>query len=319
MEPLAFVEVLGRHNDVLARHPVYRWPARAGRGYDADVILDDPFVAPQHLQIEPVPDGRFRVSDLQSVNGLSLPPSAQRVAAAEVGPDDVVRLGQTQIRIRAPSYAVRPELALRATATYRRPLAFGLMAVALLALVVWNSWIITVGRDEKAFFVFPAFGVSIGVAVWIAVWALVGRTVGGRANFAAHGFIACTGLIAMALADAVTDYLSFGFDASWLEYAGIVAVGGIFAYMIYRHLRLNSRAPRKSLGLTASIASLVVCGAVAGLQLAGDSEREGRLRYDQTLKPPAFLWVAGVTPAAFLAEGERLKNKVDAIPRTGTQ
>jgi len=319
MEPVAFVEILGRHNDVLARHPVYRWPARAGRGYDMDVILDDPFAAPRHLQIEPAADGRFRVSDLQSANGMSLPPSAQRVGAAEVGPDDVVRLGQTQIRIRAPSYAVRPELALRATALYRRPLAFAVMAAALIALVVWNAWLTTVSRDEKALLVSPAIGICIAIGVWVSIWSLVGRTVGGRANFAAHGSVVCAGVAALTLMGTLTEYLSFGFDVRWLEYAGVVLAGAIFAYMIYRHLRLNSRAPRKSLGVAAAIATVVVCGAFAGLEAAGESGREGVLRYDQTLKPPGFLWVTGVTPAAFLAEGERLRNKVDAVARAEPQ
>ena len=52
MEPLAFVEIVDRHGDVLARHPVYRWPASIGRGYQADVIIDDAFVAPVHAAIE---------------------------------------------------------------------------------------------------------------------------------------------------------------------------------------------------------------------------------------------------------------------------
>jgi hypothetical protein len=316
VEPLAFVEVLGRHGDVLTRYPVYRWPARSGRGYDMDVILDDPFVAPRHVQIEPVADGRFKVSDLQSVNGFSLSSSGQRVGTAEVGPEDVVRLGQTQIRIREPSYAVRPELALRATALYRRPLAFAVMAAGLLGLVVWSAWIMTASRDEKAFLVFPAIGVCVGVGAWIAIWSLVGRTVGGRANFAAHGFVASAGLIALGLADTMIDYLSFGFNAGWLKYVAIAALAAIFAYMIYRHLRLNSRAPQRSLGIAAAIASVAVCGAFAGLEMAGDSTREGRLPYDETLKPPAFLWVTGVAPAAFLAEGERLRHKVDAVART---
>jgi hypothetical protein len=260
-------------------------------------------------------DGRFKVSDLHSVNGLSLSPSAQRVDTAEVGPEDVVRLGQTQIRIRAPSYAVRPELGLRAMALYRRPLAFAVVAAALLGLVVWNAWIMTASRDEKAFLLYPVIGVCVGIGVWIAVWSLVGRTVGGRANFAAHGFVASAGLTTLGLTDTMTDYLSFGFNAGWLKYAGIAAVAAIFAYMIYRHLRLNSRAPRRSLGIASAIASVAVCGAFAGLEMAGDSTREGRLRYDETLKPPAFLWVTGVTPAAFLAEGERLRHKVDAVAR----
>ena len=39
MEPLAYVEVVDRHLDVLSRHPVHRWPLKIGRGYDADVIV----------------------------------------------------------------------------------------------------------------------------------------------------------------------------------------------------------------------------------------------------------------------------------------
>ena len=319
MEPLAFVEVLGRHNDVLTRVPVYRWPARAGRGYDSDVILDDPFVASSHVQIEPAADGRFRVSDLQSVNGISLMPSAARRDAVEVGPEDVVRLGHTQIRVRTPAYAVQPELALRATALYRQVPAFAVLAGLLIALVVWQAWIATTSRDEKVFFVYPAVSMCVAAGAWISIWSLVGRTVGGRANFAAHGSIACAGLIALMLSDTVGDYLSFGFSAHWLEYAGAVAGAAAFAYMIYRHLRLNSRAPRRKLAVFAVIASVVVIGAAFGLDVAQDYGRDGKLRYDQTLKPPVFLWVSGVAPEAFLAQGERLKEKADAAARADAQ
>lgn len=315
MEPLAFVEVLGRHNDVLARYPVYRWPARAGRGYDVDIILDDPFVAPRHLQIEPAVDGRFKVSALESVNGISLPPSARRVSATEVGPDDIVRLGQTQIRVRAPSFAVRPELALRAAALYRRPLSFVVMAAVLLGLVVWNAWIGTIHQEERAFLVFPTVGVGVAVAVWISIWSLVSRTVGGRANFAAHGFIACAGLATLGLADTLVEYLSFGLQARWLSHVGALAAGAIFAYMFYRQLRLNSRASRRRLGITAVIVTVAAFGAVAGLAMVGESAREGMQRYDATLKPPAFLMVHGVTSEVFLSESERLRRKVDAVAR----
>lgn len=317
MEPLAFVEVLGRHNDVQARHPVYRWPARVGRGYDAHVILDDPFVAPRHLSIEPAADGRFKVGDLQSVNGISLPPSAGRVAEAEVGPDDVVRLGRTQIRIREPSYAVRPETQLRATALYRRPAAFAVAAAMLLALTLWSAWVATTSRDEWASLLFPAIVMAIAVSVWISVWSLVSRTVGGRANFAAHGFVACAVLAASAVADTAFEYLSFGFNERWLDYTGTAVLATLAGYMLYRHLRLNSRAPRKTLGFIAACVVAAGFGIAAGLERAGETQREGMQRYDSALKSPAFLWVPGVTPQAFLAAGEKLRLEADALARAG--
>lgn len=315
MEPLAFVEVLGRHNDVLARHAVYHWPARVGRGYDTDVILDDRFVAAQHLRIEPAADGRFALTDLQSLNGLSLPPSNQRVSAAEVGPDDVVRLGQTQLRIRAPSYAVRAERPLRATAMYRRPVAFAIMAAVLLGLAFWNSWVVATHEEERAVLAFSIVLIFVAAGIWVSIWALVSRTVGGRSNFSGHGFVACAGLTALALWGTLTEYLSFGFDAHWLKHFGTLGAAAIFAYMVYRHLRLNSRAARRRLGIAAMIVSVTAYGVAAGFQIASESARQGVQRYNQALKAPLFLMVSGVSPEAFVAEGETLKRKVDAMAR----
>lgn len=316
LAPLAHVEVLGRHGDVLARHPVYRWPAFAGRAYDADVILDDRFVAPRHVQIEPLEDGRFRITDLQSVNGICRPPSSNRVASAEVGPDDVVRLGQTQVRVRASSYAVAPELRLRATSFYRRPLSFGISGALLLALVMWNAWTTTIRPEQRVEIVMPALSMALGVAVWISIWSLVGRATGGRANFAAHGFVACLALVVLNLTETLTEYLTFAFHVGWLTTAGIVAGAVILAYMLYRQLRLTSRASPRRLGTAAVLTTVLVFATGAGLEMANEWQQEGAQKYDGTLKSPAFLLVPGITPEAFVADGERLKRKVDAMART---
>lgn len=312
MEALAFVEVLGRHGEVQARHAVYRWPARVGRGYDAEIILDDPFVAPRHASIEPAGDGRFKVSDLQSVNGLSVSPSSRRVPEAEVGPEDVVRLGRTQIRVRAPSYAVLPEQRMRAVALHRRPGSFVAAAGVLLALTLWSAWVMTSARDEWATLLFPALVIAAVAGVWISVWALVSRTVGGRANFAAHGFVACAGLAAIELADTLFDYLSFGFDARWLEHGGTAVLAALAGAMLYRHLRLNSRATRRQLGFIAALIVAAGFGVGAGVERAAETRREGMQGYDNTLKSPAFLWVAGEPPGAFLAAADALQRAADA-------
>lgn len=312
MEPLAFVEVLGRHGDVQTRYPVTRWPACVGRGYDAEIILDDPYVAARHLRIEPGADGRFKLTDLGSVNGLALRASAQRLSEAEVGPDDVIRLGRTQLRVRIPGYAVAPERKLRATSFYRRPVAFLVAAAGLLGVTLWNGWIATTREDQWALLLAPTVMICVAVGVWISVWSLVSRTVGGRANFAAHGFVACAGLFAIALAGTLFEYLAFGLDARWLDYAGAAVLALLAAYMLYRHLRLNSRAARTKL---AAIAVTIVLGGIGisvGLDRAGAPGRESVQGYDVTIKPPIVVAVPGTTPEAFLAEGDRLRRVADA-------
>ena len=57
METLAVVEVLGRRGEVVAREKIRSLPASIGRGFDNDVILDDEFVAPRHLQLDAADDG----------------------------------------------------------------------------------------------------------------------------------------------------------------------------------------------------------------------------------------------------------------------
>jgi len=313
VEPLAFVEVLGRHGDVLARHPVHAWPAHVGRGYDLEVILDDPYVASRHARIEPGADGRFRIIDLGSLNGLSLSPSWRRVADAELGPDDIVRLGRSQVRVRTPAYAVAPERQMRAASPYRRPAAFVAVALLLLALVAWNAWLGTSSRQEWTGLIMPILAFAAAVTIWIAVWALVGRTVGGRANFAAHGFVACAALAGVQVAGAAFEYLSFGFHAHGLDLAGNAAVAALVAYALYRQLRLNSRAPRRTLAAIAVAVVAAGVGLLVGINRSQESRRENLLSYDATIKPPAFLWVRGIAPEVFLARGASLRSRADAL------
>jgi len=315
VEPLAFVEVLGRHGDVLARHPVHAWPAHVGRGYDLEVILDDPYVASRHARIEPGADGRFRITDLETLNGLSLSPFWRRVAEAELGPDDVVRLGRSQIRVRTPAYDVGPERRVQAAPVYRRPAAFVAFAVLLLALVAWNAWLGTSSRQEWTGLIVPIVAFAVAVTVWIAVWALVGRTVGGRANFAAHGVVVCAALAGVQVLGTAFEYLSFGFHARWLDQAGNAVVAVLAAYALYRHLRLNSRAPRRRLAVIAVLVVGAGIGLVVGIDRSMESRREGVLSYDATIKPPAFLRVRGIAPEAFIARGALLRSRADALAK----
>ena len=48
---LALLEVIGRDGRVLRSVDVQRWPLTLGRSLAADVVLDDPFVAPLHATL----------------------------------------------------------------------------------------------------------------------------------------------------------------------------------------------------------------------------------------------------------------------------
>ena len=295
---------------------MYRWPARVGRAYDADVIVDDPFVAPLHVLIEPAGDGRFSVSDLGSVNGIRLSARGERVETATLGPDDLVRVGQSQIRIRAPGHRVADERPMRAVALYRRPLAFTLLAFLTIAVFLWNAWVLTSDDNDRFDMIYPTVAMTIVVAVWIAMWSFISTAVGSRLNFAAHGSVACAGVIALIAVETLFDYVAFAFDVSWADYVGGGATAVLLAYIVFRHLRLNSRAKTRGLAMVAGTISLVMCGMAAGLGLALELSREGGQRYSDAIKPPAFLFVHGQSAEVFLSDVQALKGEVDAMRQT---
>jgi len=298
---------------VLARHPVWRWPIRVGRGYEMDVILDDPFVASGHLEICEAPNGRFSVADLQSMNGMMVLPSRQKQSSAEIGAEDVVRVGHTQLRVRPRSFQVVAERPIRQARAGRRAVLFLALIAALVATFAWSAFVTTSHRDESVIVAISVLFMLAAAAVWIAIWSLVSRTVGGRANFAAHGVVACTGLLALEFWNTGTQYLAFGFDASWLETLALAGVAAIFAAMVFRHLRLVSRATRLAHAAVAGSVSTIAFGGAVLLTNLTATTNLGIQSHSESLKAPYFVMVSGITPAAFIDGADSLKREVDAI------
>ena len=75
-------------------------PTRAGRGGENTIRLDgDDFASTRHAMLEPRPDGLW-VEDIGSTNGTFV--NGARVTTARLLiPGDVVRIGQTDLRVEA--------------------------------------------------------------------------------------------------------------------------------------------------------------------------------------------------------------------------
>ena len=278
-----------------------------------DVILDDPFVASAHLEVGEAGDGRYAIADLESVNGMMVLPSREKRQSAEIGADDVVRIGHTQFRIRPRTFNVAPERLDRYARGDRRAAGLLTLIVALGATFAWGAYVAASNREENVIVVITVLMLLAGVFIWIGIWSLVSRTVGRRANFAAHGIIACTGLLALEFWDVGAQYLAFGFDAGWVETLGIMGGAVIFAAMVYRHLRLASRAARRAHAAVAATVSIIAFGGGTVLTSLTAAMDPGVQSYSQTVKAPSFVMVSGITPEAFVEGASGLKQKVDAM------
>ncbi len=312
MEAIAFLEILGRDGRVVVRQPVHSFPCRIGRAYDNDLILDDPYVAAHHAALEEVEAGRYAVRDLGSRNGLMLLSRRRRMESAEIGPEDVIRLGHTQLRVRPHDYAVPKELDARRQSWARHPA--GCLAVWLAALaVVGGIYYQGSSEDVEPFWlVGTLLAVAVGALLWSAGWAFATRLVTGQWSYLGHATTAGAALLALLAADELVGGLTFALGAPRLRLWDSLPLGLVFAAQCYRHLRLVSRAPRRRLATAALLVALVCFGAPELLNWLSERENVGKMNFLTDIRPPGWRLVAGVTPQAFIGRIEALRGAVDA-------
>src|SRR5258708_39987342 len=97
---MIWVEILSRHRDIAARFRIAGPEVRIGRGYDNDVIVDDPYVAARHLRIFRDERGQLVAEDLGSANGTFLDGGRNRLASLIVAVGQPLPIRQTPLRFR---------------------------------------------------------------------------------------------------------------------------------------------------------------------------------------------------------------------------
>jgi len=149
------IETLARNGEVLHRHRVAGLPIRMGRAYDNDFIVDDDYAAAHHAVVEAGPDGRLRLRDLGSRNGI-VHKSRRIKDELAIDGDTVVRMGHTSLRIRGAAHRVAPELVDRTMHGWEGmlPGGAGIVLAVLAALLV--AWLTDTSNDLERYALFPA-------------------------------------------------------------------------------------------------------------------------------------------------------------------
>src|SRR5262245_33307300 len=105
------LEQLDPRGRVVLRLKLGEAPIAIGRAYDNDLIIDDPYVDPHQLRIEPGPDGRLEFRDLDSRNGTWEHALHWRLSSAPIKPGMELRVGRTILRFAAIDQPVPHALA----------------------------------------------------------------------------------------------------------------------------------------------------------------------------------------------------------------
>lgn len=303
------VETLARNGDVLYRQRVPRLPVTIGRAYDNDIILSDDYCAGHHAVVDALDDGTPILRDLGSYNGTVH--RRRRVRELPLGPDTVVRIGHTSLRIRPALHPVGPELRDRTMHGWEGALpgAVGLLlAVATVMLVAWllDSSALSLQRYAQALAL--ALGSALG---WSGMWALGNQLFGTRARLGRHLFIFGCALATLFAVRAASSVLAYAFSLEWLVRYGSHAAVVVGAGMIYFHLATVTPQLRRRL----RVACVALAALASTLVLAGNEQRHGDIAdslYMQVLLGPQWRASPDMPVATFIDQAATLQRAVDA-------
>jgi hypothetical protein len=308
MDEVIWVEVLSRHKGVQSRQRCEGRGVRIGRAYTNDVILDDPYVAPEHVHIVRGEDGRLIVEDLGTANGLFAAHGKRRLDRLALDDDAIFRIGHSFIRVRQTEHRVAPE---RVFGREGQALAsIGALAALVLGIAGASVWLTDFTEPNAATYVLPLLGGSVLIVLWAALWSFAARIFAGHGNFERNLIIALAGVLGLEAVGAAGVVGAFGFSWSALQSHTYVGYFAVLAGMSFAHLREINPGRQAIAG--AVMAMLLVAAVVVQSLVDSEDHRGGANGFDRTLLPPALRLAPVASESSFFSTVEKLRSEIDA-------
>jgi hypothetical protein len=307
---MIWVEILSRHRDVTARFRSNGPEVRIGRGYDNDVIVDDPYVAARHLRVFRDEAGQLVAEDTGSVNGTFVDGGRSRLTRIIVDGTKTIRIGQTYLRIREIGHAVEPERVAWPDRGMLPMLGGAALGAVTLGIYMLKVWLTQTGEPRVSTYLTPSLTIIATVLAWAGLWALLSRIFSGQSRFLRNLLIVLAGAFALSLYNELAQILAFAWTwpaASSYQY---VVIWSILAVMCFFHLREVGPA---RLWLKGAIVTTVLVTVIAAqtLQQSEAFSDSGRQNTTRLLMPPSFRAVPLRDENALFGGIADLKAKLD--------
>jgi len=321
MDPVTFVEVLDHRGRVRSRHRLTTLPIRIGRSYRNDVIIDDPWVSAEHVEIHREPDGSLVAVDRGSDNGTYRGKSKDRITQTRLAAGDRLRIGRTGLRICTAATEVPPTVAENPTwarlgPALERPAVAAALVVGVVTVLTTADAITTTDYPIGSGALALALALMMSLAAFGGAWALGARLRGRRPRFLQH--VAWLAIIVLTLWIGVMFFTYLTVIAPrvrlWAMLEGVLTVGLAMVWLV-GHLTLASNLTlRLRLVIAAStVIGLLTLGALAWSAEEGSSTTELSISYSLWPVPRSLLLSS--SSERFFDEARRIVEHLE-VPST---
>ncbi len=313
-----FLEILDRSGVVSERISLGENSIVIGRAYNCQVIVDDPYVCPQHIKVSLAENGELHVEDLASVNGLSVYRHGAKKAHLKLKPGSDFFIGSTKLRYRCRNEKISPTRRDHSRQfifnVLQQPKAIALIIIIPLLQLFYVGWL-EQAREVKlhTLLVAPA-SVFVFLIVWAAFWSLAGKLLVHRAMFFTHLAIISTLVGVTTIVEGLTNYSVFIFDVDvWKIYIQYITGFLITMAIIYMHLHFASRGKPQKLMLASGFVSIVLIALTGYFQFENTSKFSSSPRYSASIKEPMFVIGTVQTTKMFYSSMNDIKQEVNVL------
>jgi hypothetical protein len=312
---LALLEVLGRDGRIAQTVHVQAWPLSLGRSLAADVVLDDPFVAPLHATLDLSDTGELTLqvgdSDNGVVQGRQLHSRGQTVPVPRGGA--TWHIGGLQVRLRTLEETLAAEQALPRHG--RHGVWMPVLMLALLMLLAMASHWVSLDPGASLMDWLPLLaGLPVALGLWAGVWALASKLFQHRFEFMAHLRLVLPVALAVEAVELLMPLLAAALGWPWLWRLAEPLQWLALGWLVFRHLVLVLPQSRRAVAAFVGAAGLAASAVVVAANVKS-VDRWSRPPYMSTLPLPSTVWTP-TEPAAALVQdlgplAERLSRRVE--------
>ena len=302
------MEVLHRNKEVRHRHQKELLPIRIGRGYDNDIILDDPHTSAHHAIIEQTAEGGLMVQTFDSQNGIIH--NGLRQKEILIDGHTIFRLGHTNLRVRSSDFPVDNEIADSTFYNWEGwpPAVAGVALIICLAIA--GTW----GGDTEKFELIRYFIAIVAVLclgmVWCGIWSFANRLFGGHARLGRHLFILGCGFTALQVWGLVSGAIAYAFSFEVFTRYGQHVVIAILAAMVFYHLRQIKPYRTRYFAIVSITLALIGSGLTLMINYNSNGRLAGELFMHERF-PSAVRISADKPVSQIIGKAAELKTRVD--------
>lgn len=308
------IEEISHGHKLLGRHKFASSNITIGRGYDNDIIISDPHVCADHLQLH-FNDEHWLVNDQGSINGSYLEDSKENVIQHQVRSGDIITIGKSQVRFVFPSHPVEVSIAISPFESLinlaRHPVALAL-SMSLFALIA--GWIINLNNANEVSLtqmLVPTIGLTLGFALWPAGIALVSHLTKHDARFWTQMGISFIFFNLMWLSDIFENIVHFNTSSNFSMVWTISIIPLLLAFCLFWlncYVGFHMTLRRRNL-VSLSLIVLLFGGSFL-IQMSKQPEFNPRPQFDTTIMSPAFLFAPSSNVESFVSDSTKLFEKV---------